>query len=185
MRTSASSEQRGAGGPGARGFTLIEMLVTLVIMGLLAGLASLSVGGSTHRAAREEAERLVQVLGFASEEAGYQGEEYGVLVEDDRYAVLRFDPDAETWSESTERQLAPHTLPGNVRIGLVLGEAAELPQRGRARRDSDAGGESLKPEVLILSSGEITPFDIEFRAGDGEEPAARVRSDGSGNLSQE
>jgi len=169
----------------ARGFTLIEMLVTLVIMGLLAGLASLSIGGSTHRIARDEADRLVQVLGFASEEAGYQGEEYGMLIEEDRYSVLRFDPETETWSEPGERQLAPHALPGSVRLELVLGEVAELPQRSRARRAGGSGDEQPRPEVLVLSSGEITPFDIAVRTGEGSEPAARIRSDGSGNLSQE
>src|SRR5262245_16781812 len=100
----------------ARGFTLIEILVTLVIMGLLAGLASLSGGGSAHRQAQDEVERLWQVLDFASDEATLQGEEYGLELAEDGYTVLRFDPEEENWSEATERQLAPHTLPGNVRM---------------------------------------------------------------------
>ena len=44
------------------GFTLVEMLVTLVIMALLAGLATLSAGGNAQRAARDETNDLLRRL---------------------------------------------------------------------------------------------------------------------------
>jgi general secretion pathway protein H len=164
------------------GFTLIEILVTLVIMALLAGLASLSVGGNAQRQARDEAERLGQVLAYASDEATLQDEELGLLLADDGYTVLRFDPEAETWSEATEHQLAPHTVASSVRMNVSLTEQVELPRRGRGSRGGD---EERRPEVLVLSSGEITPFRIEFRAGDTTEAAARISSDGSGTILRE
>jgi general secretion pathway protein H len=181
MRTSVRNK---AGGwppvRGAGGFTLIELMVTLVIMGLLAGLASMSIGGNAHRQARDEADRLFKLLGYVSDEAAMQGEEYGVLVEDDRYSVLRFDSETETWAEAGERHLAPHPLPGTVRIELQLDEPVRL-----ASGTGSGADEGLRPEVLVLSSGEISAFDIAFRAGDADEPAARLRSDGSGSLQQD
>ena len=177
MRTSALNRSRGR----SAGFTLIEILVTLVIMGLLAGLASLSVGGSAHRQARDEGDRLVQVLDFARDEATLQGEEYGVDLEDDGYKVLHFDADSESWSEATERQLASHKISGSVRMQSSLGEITELPRKDRQH----AGSDDARPEVLVLSSGEITAFEIAFRAGDAGEPSIRIRSDGSGTLRAE
>ena len=166
----------------ARGFTLIEILVTLVIMALLAGLASLSVGGTSHRQALDEVERLAGVLSFASDEATLQGEEYGVQLTDDGYSVLRFDAENETWTDATERQLAPHTLPGSVRMEYSLGEVARLPRR----KASPSNGEPERlPEILVLSSGEITPFKLEFRSSDDTQPAGRIVSDGSGKLARE
>jgi general secretion pathway protein H len=164
------------------GFTLIELLVTLVIMGLLAGLASLSVGGSATRQARDEAARFHQLLGFASDEATLQGEELGLRVEEDGYSVLRFDPENETWMPMppTERQFAAYTLPGSVRLELTITETRELPTRESADVE-----EERPPEVLVLSSGEISAFRADFRAGDSTEPAASIQSDGSGTLQQE
>lgn len=164
------------------GFTLIELLVTLVIMGLLAGLASLSVGGSATRQARDEAARFHQLLGFASDEATLQGEELGLRVEDDGYSVMRFDPESETWTPMppTDRQFAAHTLPASVRLELTLTETMELQTAEPSGVDAEG-----PPEVLVLSSGEISPFRADFRAGDSTEPAASIRSDGSGTLQQE
>lgn len=175
MPTSPPGSERG------RGFTLIELLVTLLIMGLLAGLASLSIGGGAHRAARDEAERLYQLLAFASDEATLQGEEYGLVVEDDGYRVLRFDPATEAWAEATGKPWEPHALPAGMRLELSLAEAP-----GARRRDARDGadGEPV-PEILLLSSGEVTPFRIDIRLGEGTEPAARIESDGSGTIRQE
>lgn len=162
------------------GFTLVELLVTLVILGMLAGLATLSVGGMTERRARDEAQRFVGLVGFASDEATLRGEEFGVLFDADGYGVLRFDPDAEEWLPPPEREFAPHALSDGVRMELRLTDA------GRARLGTARGDAQRLPEVLVLSSGEITPFELEFGTG-GRDAAtvARVVSDGSGALRQE
>jgi hypothetical protein len=57
----------------------------------------------------------------------------------------------------------------------------DLPALPGARRDGEAG----VPEVLILSSGEISSFHVDFVAGDSPDPAAAIGSDGSGTLVHE
>jgi hypothetical protein len=111
-----------------------------------------------------------------------QGEELGLRVEDDAYSVLRFDPETETWTPMppTQRQFAAYTLPGSVRLELTLTETKELPTRETADVE-----EERPPEVLVLSSGEISAFRADFRAGDSTEPAASIQSDGSGTLQQD
>jgi general secretion pathway protein H len=159
----------------AAGFTMIEVLVTLVIIGILAGLATLAVGGRAHRQARDEAERLFQLLNFASEEATLQGEEFGLLIERDSYRFLRFDGADEVWLPLQERHYAEHTIPGGVSIEVELGESMELAS-SKSTNTLDA------PEIVLLSSGEISSFAIEFRSTDGPDAAARISSDGSGTL---
>jgi general secretion pathway protein H len=160
-----------------RGFTLIEILVTLVIMGLLAGLAALSVGGTAERAARDEADRLLQLLFYASDEATMQGEELGLLVEEESYRILRLDPETETWQAASEKPFGEHTLPGGLTLEIELGDA---PRAGRAGSDP----ENPVPGILLLSSGEISAFRMDFRLDRRPEPVAIIESDGSGSLTQ-
>ncbi len=53
----------------ARGFTLLEMLMVLVIGGLLVGLASLSMSHNTHSALNEQGQRLALAFETAGDEA--------------------------------------------------------------------------------------------------------------------
>lgn len=167
------------GSESSRGFTLIEILVTLVIMGLLAGLAALSVGGSAERAARDEAERLRQLLSYASDEATMQGEELGLLLEEGSYRILRLDPESEEWQETSEKPFGEHTLPEGLALELELRDAP----RGRSRGLADP--ENPVPEVLLLSSGEISAFRMDFRLRNRSEPVVSIESDGSGLLQQQ
>jgi general secretion pathway protein H len=160
-----------------RGFTLIELLVTLVIMGLLAGLATLSVGGSAHRQARDEAQRLYQVLRVASEEASLQGEEYGLLIDQEAYSMMQFDAGEQTWNAAVGRHFSAHEMPGSVRFDFRPEQQTNQGSPGIGNRDSGAS-----PQVLVLSSGEISAFEILFYSSDSPDPAARIGSDGSGTI---
>lgn len=169
MQTSPRQSDR------AEGFTLVEMLVTLVIIALLAGLATVSAGGNAQRMARDEMSRLREMLSYASDEATLQGEEFGLLVEEDAYRVLRFDPEAEVWSEVNEKPLDPHALPPGMRLEI---SQLDAPARSRDTENADA----LVPEVLLSSSGEISEFRLDILLSPGDDPVASIESDGSGTL---
>lgn len=131
----------------SRGFTLIELLVVLVILGSLIGLAVIGTGlAGPGRELRGEAERLAGLIGVLSEEAVLDNREYGLSFSREGYRVLRYDPQRAEWQALDPR---PHRLPEWAELDFeVEGEAFALP-----------GAETAQaPQLLILSSGEITPF---------------------------
>src|SRR5690606_15410872 len=91
----------------ARGFTLLELLVTIVIAGVLVGVVALSIGGFD-RGLRDEAERLAQLLMLAREEAQLRGAPIRLEADDESY---RFS----VWRERRWRPLVddPDLRPRN------------------------------------------------------------------------
>ena len=57
----------------ARGFTLIELLITVAVIGIAAGVLSLTLRGSETRALREEGDRLAALFRMAASEARVGG----------------------------------------------------------------------------------------------------------------
>ena len=76
--------------------------------------------------------------------------EWGVYIDEDAYHFAEFDPDQQVWVEQIGRPFAQHDLPEMVELTLELEEFDSLPF------DED---EDL-PQIIIFSSGEITPFTI-------------------------
>nr|WP_298145839.1 type II secretion system minor pseudopilin GspH [uncultured Pseudomonas sp.] len=138
-----------------RGFTLIELLVVLVILGCLIGLATLSVGiAGPSRELRNEAERLAGLIGVLAEEAVLDNREYGLYLTDDTYQVLVYDPQSARWSALEGK---PHQLPAWAELSVELeGEALQLPKPAGEK----AGGAVPPPQLLLLSSGELSPFRL-------------------------
>lgn len=155
-----------------RGFTLVELLVVLVIIGALVGLAVLSTGiAGPSRELRNEAERLSGLIGVLVEEAVLDNSEYGLRLERDRYQVLRYDEQNALWNPVGK---APHRLPSWAQLSFELeGDALQLaaprPDDSETEQvpsedaEEDKSAEPALPQLLILSSGELSPFRLELK----------------------
>lgn len=170
------------------GFTLIELLVVIVILGGLVGLAVLSVGSShSSREVRDEAQRLAALITVLADEAVLDSREYGLLIGDEGYRVLRHDEASGRWHEADRREA--HQVPEWMRLQLELdGTPLRLvaPIRGRGdpaglsdeRDRAERNAPRLEPQLLILSSGELSPFSLTVADKRAEGVAWRVASDG-------
>ena len=98
------------------GFTLIEMLIVLLIMGILVGLASTIIQPDNSALLRVEVNRLVQLMNIAETESRFSGKPVAWTADGRGYRFWRFSEDT-GWSEiSQDDLLRARTLPAGMTI---------------------------------------------------------------------
>lgn len=172
------------------GFTLIEMLLVLVVIGVTLGLVAISLHPNPATQLDREARRLRAVLNEASEEAVSQGVEIALALSNDpntgqsQYQLLVLDPEKQVWTKPTfdgpqKGIWSNHILNRHVRLELTLEgrqlNARQLDQMARVR--GLASPDKLRPSILLLSSGTMTPFTLRLSLRDGDYHVSLV-SDG-------
>ncbi len=153
-----------------RGFTLIELLVVLVIVSIISAAAVLSLGAlDGSPPAKHAAEQLAALADLAAQQAVMQGRQYGLRVLPHAYEFLLYD--GSNWSPvQNDNLLRVRQLGNDVSLSLQLeGTAVILPKNNNkngAGSDSNdgSGKQAIKPQIMLLSSGEITPFQITVSA---------------------
>lgn len=133
-----------------RGFTLLEVLVVLMIMGLLVGLVSAVALPDERARLGLESERLARLLALAREEARFSGHDIAWTAEPPGYRFWQHDPE-DGWGEVRGRDLLlPRTLPRDM---AVLGLRVEnSPVTGPLRLE-------------FRSDGTASAFALELRLG--------------------
>ena len=138
-----------------RGFTLIELMVVIVIISIMLGYLVISIGGSTQdKSLQDEAKRITALIKLASEQSLLQSIEIGLLIDDNLYMFL--SKNEQSWASLPENNFRSRKLPDNVQMEFVSIDNAPPPEET----------EELMPQVLLLSSGEMTPFELEIRDDD-------------------
>lgn len=175
----------------SRGFTLVELLVVMVLIGVLATYLSLSMGSRRIDDALEvEARRLEALMQLASDQAQLQGTEIGFRQFADGYEFLFMAPSGQ-WVEFDSGPLRARKVEEplylELRIEGRLIQPAKEPAptaAAAAKNEEDAKDDDKKqdqgkgnqsddkkddrdapqPSAFLLSSGEATAFLLDVKA---------------------
>jgi len=144
------------------GFTLLEILVVIVIIGVMVSMATLSIGVlGADREVKEEAERFWAVLRQAREEAELQAIDVAIFVGQTDYEFLRFDTRRNEWTPIVEDKLyAQRTLPEGLRFRLWLENREIVLKPGLPDRSKKDESQKWPPQITVLSSGDVVPFEM-------------------------
>ena len=172
----------------AGGFTLVEILVVLFIVGIIVAMALLSLGTlGDNRNLETEARRLSTLIQMASDDATIQGRDFGLEVMQSRYRFVEFDPFLNQWFQITDDDfMRERTLEEGSEFELIIEERRVLLEeaaRETEDEDDDEGNRDLTddylPHILILSSGDTSPFELRIiRQSDKAEVALTMTAAG-------
>jgi general secretion pathway protein H len=141
-----------------RGFSLLELLVVIAVIAIFVGAAVLSLGIATRtdRETEREITRLKGILDLAREDALLQSRDFGVFFSRSAYRFYIYDHGLQAWiAPLDDRLLTEHAIDERLGLALVVEDReVVLPETLAAEDD-----EEPDPQVLILSSGEVTPFE--------------------------
>jgi len=148
MPTSARGTSRSARAD--PGFTLIEVLVVLLIMGLMLGMASAIVLPDDRQRVCVEADRLAQLLDLAATEARLTGWPVAWTPDAQGYRFWRMTADAR-WVELRDSDaLRPRRLPPGARVAAM--QVENVPVTGDMRLE-------------FTPQGRVFAFRIELTLG--------------------
>lgn len=157
-----------------RGFTLIEILVVVLLVGLVVTLvAGNRIGNSQRQAVSASVSDLFRLMQLASEQALLNNQEMGLRIEGRRYQFLVYSDGTGQWRKAEDRVFRERRLPGATNIRQAMAES-----RSGLRADSDP----TDPDVVFFSSGDTTPFRIEIYGDPGAAAPYVLASDGLGAM---
>lgn len=147
----------------ARGFTLIEILVVVVIIGVLVTLATLSVGNRALSDKLEtESRRLLLLMRLAGEEAEFGHQQIGFRHTARGYEFLVVGEGAQ-WKAIDEGPLRLRPLPEPLNMELRVEGRIVPPAQQALPKDGEAPPPP-EPQIMFLSSGELTAFELRMKA---------------------
>ncbi|MBN9228609.1 MAG: type II secretion system minor pseudopilin GspH [Legionella steelei] len=130
-----------------QGFTLIEILIVLVIIGITFGFALIAFGDfGESRRVLFSAEQLANTLRLAQQQAILETGTLGLRIDNISYQVLQLNNNAQ-WKPISEKGVFKMTyFPQGTHITLKTNNATSIGT----------------PAIIISASGDMTPFTLNF-----------------------
>lgn len=138
--------------PASLGFTLIEILVVLAIIGVISSLVVVRQGTSDQHKVERAAEDLAAVLEAARDEAVFSGQHVAISSDGQGYQLWHNHGSQGQWVG----------LPAEA--GLRAGKLADG-VRWQSQRVNDQA-QALGERIVLPPDGVVDPFGVELAAGD-------------------
>lgn len=167
----------------SQGFTLIEVLLVVLLIGIVSGIVLLAASpNDSSRLIASETDRLAEALTLAADEAVSENQQLGLMVDEKSYRFLTFDDQTRQWLASDNPLFAPYELPPNISLHVLKDDASKtlvVTTQNQKKQEK----ESLNPQVVLLSSGETSSVILELSAQDGDPQTLTLDELGSITLS--
>jgi general secretion pathway protein H len=133
------------------GFTLIEVVVVIAIIGFVLTIATISIGNPQVKRMKQSSERFTALIQLAKEQAIFNSQEYALSVWESGYAFYTLDQQG--WVLVTDdRIFRDRTLPDGIEHKLYLDGIKVVLSRE----------DKKKPQIFITSDGEVSPFRLDI-----------------------
>ena len=153
------------------GFTLLEVMLVMVLMAVILSSVSLSFDiRSDYDKTKEEARRFQAALQLAADYGLLNNVQLGIIVKKNQYQFLIHN--GEDWQTiSEDKTFAPYELEEGFELELTLGELSWMEDYDAEEGlfsstdeedDDDDKKKKLIPQIYLFSSGELTPFTVQF-----------------------
>ncbi|TPH15249.1 type II secretion system minor pseudopilin GspH [Litorilituus lipolyticus] len=158
-----------------KGFTLIEVMVVVVLIGIIASSIQFNFFGERPEdVLKKSSHQFAAIFETAADYGLLNNIELGLVVNEDNYQFLGYD--GVKWSEIADQDwLTAGQLPPQVEMSLQLDDLPieepllfdssviqEQDENDFSTRNKDEKEKKIIPQVYILSGGDITPFSLTF-----------------------
>ena len=139
-----------------RGFTLIEVMTVVFIIGVIITFASLSIGQNSDKTLEEEARRLQYLIKLASEESVLRSTSMSLAITKEGYQFDSIQGDQFVPLEK-DKLFRKREFPADMKIDMeIQGQAVSFDNKDHP------------PRIFILSSGEMTAFKMLLKLEDSQ-----------------
>lgn len=151
-----------------KGFTLVEIMAVVFIIGVMVAMVSVRVGGVPERELHLESQKLYQKLRLLADEAEYSGIEVGLILTEEGYEFYRFSDTSLKWVPFSENGYAPVMIEPDYELQLKTeGDVLDISllyEKERREKSRDYGDKKKdEPEIMFFSDGQLTPFELTIR----------------------
>lgn len=167
------------------GFTLIEILVVMLIIGIMiVGVALSPRVAGNDRDLEKERDRILALADYMRDQAVLQSREYGMRCNTGGYEFVVFDAFTNSWKQVEGDEVTrPRQLPPGISLTLLVeGSKIVLPAT-EAKVDEDTANQSdaeaieLRPQIMLYSSGELSLFELTLQRKSGA--GVRIKPSGT------